>query len=173
MTTYLSIRRAVCDIWRASRFCTNQYKHMHHLCRRIGNYDSKAPKSSMPGSDARSHTTLCTPTINHERVASYIYIYICLLLLISMLWHRQAIFESKGDKLSSSAESRIRTHQGLRHQIIYMCVCIYVLFIFHFKYIYTGYKQSVKLFYPGAHNGQDENHQPYDCLLNRFFQAQI
>ena len=24
-----------------------------------------------------------------------------------MLWHRQAIFESKGDKLSSSAESRI------------------------------------------------------------------
>ena len=44
-------------------------------------------------------------------------IHICLLLLISMLWHRQAIFESKGDKLSSSAESRIRTHQGLRHQI--------------------------------------------------------
>ena len=39
------------------------------------------------------------------------------LLLISMLWHRQAIFESKGDKLSSSAEGRIRTHQGLRHQI--------------------------------------------------------
>ena len=34
-----------------------------------------------------------------------------------MLWHRQAIFESKGDMLSSSAESRIRTHQGLRHQI--------------------------------------------------------
>ena len=45
------------------------------------------------------------------------YIHTCLLLLISMLWHRQAIFESKGDKLSSSAESRIRTHQGLRHQI--------------------------------------------------------
>ena len=33
-----------------------------------------------------------------------------------MLWHRQVIFESKGDKLSSSAEGRIRTHQGLRHQ---------------------------------------------------------
>ena len=32
-----------------------------------------------------------------------------LLLLISMLCHRQAIFESKGDKLSSSAECRIRT----------------------------------------------------------------
>ena len=40
--------------------------------------------------------------------------YTCLLLLILMLWHRQAIFESKGDKLSSSAECRIRT-QGLRH----------------------------------------------------------
>ena len=38
----------------------------------------------------------------------------CLLLLISMLRHRQAIFESKGDKLSSSAECRIRT-QGLRY----------------------------------------------------------
>ena len=31
-----------------------------------------------------------------------------------MRWHRQAIFELKGDKLSSSAECRIRT-QGLRH----------------------------------------------------------
>ena len=37
-----------------------------------------------------------------------------LLLLISTLWHMQAIFESKGDKLSSSAECRIWT-QGLRH----------------------------------------------------------
>ena len=37
-----------------------------------------------------------------------------LLVLISMLWHRQAIFGSKGDTLSSSAECRIRT-QGLRH----------------------------------------------------------
>ena len=40
--------------------------------------------------------------------------YTCLLLLISMLWHRQAIFELKGDKLSSSAECRIQT-QGFRH----------------------------------------------------------
>ena len=37
--------------------------------------------------------------------------YTYLLLLISMLWHRQAIFESKGDKLSSSAECRIRTQR--------------------------------------------------------------
>ena len=48
---------------------------------------------------------------------TWLWRYTYLLLLISMLWHRQAIFESKGDKLSSSAESRIRTHQGLRHQI--------------------------------------------------------
>ena len=58
--------------------------------------------------------------------------YTWLLLLISMLWHRQAIFESKGDKLSFSAECRIRswevsdinspadwrpTHTGYTHRI--------------------------------------------------------
>ena len=43
--------------------------------------------------------------------------YACLLLLISMLRHRQAILESTGDKLLfSAAECKIRT-QGLRHQI--------------------------------------------------------
>ena len=42
--------------------------------------------------------------------------YTYLLLLISMLWHRQAIFKSKGDKLCSSAESRRRTRDP-RHQI--------------------------------------------------------
>ena len=45
---------------------------------------------------------------------TWLWRYSCLLLLISMLWHKQAIFESKGDKLSSSAECRIRT-QGFRH----------------------------------------------------------
>ena len=50
-------------------------------------------------------------------IRTWLWRYTCLLLLISMLWHRQAIFGSKGVKLSSSAESRIRTHQGLRHQI--------------------------------------------------------
>ena len=48
-------------------------------------------------------------------VATPMYIYTCLLLLISMLWHRQAIFKSKGDKLCSSAESRIWTRDP-RHQ---------------------------------------------------------
>ena len=58
-------------------------------------------------------------TYMHACMHAYIHTYThtCLLLLISMLWHRQAIFESKGDKLSSSAECRIRTHQDLRHQI--------------------------------------------------------
>ena len=45
--------------------------------------------------------------------------YYTFMLFISMLWRRQVIFESKGDKLSSSAECRIRT-QGLRHQSITM-----------------------------------------------------
>ena len=49
-------------------------------------------------------------------VCIHIYIHIYLVLLISMLWHRQAIFKSKGDKLCSSAESRIWT-RGPRHQI--------------------------------------------------------
>ena len=48
--------------------------------------------------------------LSHLALAIYI------LLLISMLWHRQAIFKSKGDKLSSSVKYRSRT-QGLRHQI--------------------------------------------------------
>ena len=42
--------------------------------------------------------------------------YTYLLLLISMLWHRQAIFKWKGDKLCSFAECRIWT-RGPRHQI--------------------------------------------------------
>ena len=56
----------------------------------------------------------CIHTCIHSSIHPYIHTYIhtYLLLLISMLWHRQAIFESKGDKLSSSAESRIRT-QGV------------------------------------------------------------
>ena len=50
----------------------------------------------------------------HMILFSFVLLY--LLLLISMLWHRQTIFESKGDTLFSSAECRIRT-QGLRYQI--------------------------------------------------------
>ena len=58
------------------------------------------------------------PTWPHCQVHTYIntYIHTCLLLLISMLWHRQAIFKSKGDKLCSSAERKIWT-RGPRHQI--------------------------------------------------------
>ena len=50
----------------------------------------------------------------HPSIHTYIHTY--LLLLISMLWHRQAIFKSKGDKLCPSAECRIWT-RGPRHQI--------------------------------------------------------
>ena len=54
------------------------------------------------------------PTVSGFR--TWLWWYTCLLLLISMLWHRQAIFKSKGDKLCSSAECRIWT-RGPRHQI--------------------------------------------------------
>ena len=46
---------------------------------------------------------------------TWLWRYACLLLM-SMLWQRQAIFESKGGKLSSSAECRIRS-QGLWNRI--------------------------------------------------------
>ena len=47
---------------------------------------------------------------------TWLWRYTCVLILISMLWHRRAIFDVKGDKLSSCAECRIRT-QGLGHPI--------------------------------------------------------
>ena len=69
-----------------------------------------------------THDNLCKLTPVKQVVVATIVILsrkcsacIYLLLLILMLWHRQAIIKSKGDKLSSSAECRIRTH-GLGHQ---------------------------------------------------------
>ena len=56
-----------------------------------------------------AHTT--SPPVGF---CTWLWRYACLLLLILMLWHRQAILELKGDKLSSSAECRIRI-QDLRH----------------------------------------------------------
>ena len=55
----------------------------------------------------------CMHTYIHTYMHTYIHAYIhtCLLLLISMLWHKQAIFELKGDKLSSSAECGIRAQR--------------------------------------------------------------
>ena len=49
---------------------------------------------------------------------TWLWRYTYLLLLIPMLWHRQAVFKSKGDKLCSSAECRIWP-RGPRHQIAY------------------------------------------------------
>ena len=60
------------------------------------------------------HSAHLTPLSVDFRTWLWRYTY--LLLLISMLWHRQAIFKSKGDKLCSSVEWRIWT-RGLRHQI--------------------------------------------------------
>ena len=44
-------------------------------------------------------------------IRTWLWRYTYLLLLISMLWHRQAVFESKGDKLFSSADCRIQTQR--------------------------------------------------------------
>ena len=60
------------------------------------------------------HSAQLTPLSVDFRTWLWRYTY--LLLLISMLWHRQAIFKSKRDKLCSSAECRIGT-LGPKHQI--------------------------------------------------------
>ena len=60
------------------------------------------------------HSAHLTPLSVDFRTWLWWYTY--LLLLISMLRHRQAIFKSKGDKLCSSAECRLWT-RGPRHQI--------------------------------------------------------
>ena len=60
------------------------------------------------------HSAQLTPLAVDFRTWLWRYTY--LLLLISMLWHRQAVFKSKGDKLCSSAGSRIWTRDP-RHQI--------------------------------------------------------
>ena len=60
------------------------------------------------------HTAHLTPL--SVAFCTWLWRYTYLLLLISMLWHRQAIFKSKGDKLCSSAECRIWT-RGPRCQI--------------------------------------------------------
>ena len=49
-------------------------------------------------------------------IRTWLWRYTYLLLSIWMLWHRHAIFESKGDRLSSSAECRIRTERVFETQ---------------------------------------------------------
>ena len=58
------------------------------------------------------HSAHLTPLSVDFRTWLWRYTY--LLLLISMLWHRQAIFKSKGDKLCYSAECRIWTRGPTR-----------------------------------------------------------
>ena len=60
------------------------------------------------------HSAHLAPLSVHFRTWLLRYTY--LLLLIPMLWHRQAIFKSKGDKFFSSAECRIWT-RGPKHPI--------------------------------------------------------
>ena len=72
---------------------------------------SKNLNSTARPYDQRAHLTPLSVDFR-----TWLWWYTYLLLLILMLWHRQAIFKSKGDKLCSSAECRIWT-RGPRHQI--------------------------------------------------------
>ena len=78
--------------------------------------DTKSPaQTRQPATMISEHSAHSTP--QPFGIRTWLWRYTYLLLLISIIWHRQAMLESKGDKLSSSADCRIRTHQGLRHQI--------------------------------------------------------
>ena len=86
----------------------------------------------MLGGPCLQHITGNTSRLNQPQratIQSTQYIHTCLLLLISMLWNRQAIFKSEGDKLSSSAECRIwYIHTYVRtyiHTHIYIYIYIY------------------------------------------------
>ena len=79
--------------------------------------------SIYPSIHPSTHTYIhaCMHAYIHTYIHTCIHTYIhtdrhTYLLLISMLWHRLAIFISKGDKLCCSAESRIWTRDP-RHQI--------------------------------------------------------
>ena len=62
-----------------------------------------------------AQVSIWTPVCVDSTYITYIHTYIhtlhTCLLLISMLWHRQALFESKRDKLSHFVECRIRTQR--------------------------------------------------------------
>ena len=81
-----------------------------------------------------AHIELC---LQYTHACAHTY----LLLSISMPWHRQAIFESKGDKLSSSAECRIRTQRVSETQSpadwmsADKCTCMHV-------YNYSNYQST-------------------------------
>ena len=77
-------------------------------------YQAKKTWTRQPFPMISEHLALLAPLSVDFRTWLWRYTY--LLLLISMLWHSQAIFKSKGDKLCSSAECRIWT-RGPRHQI--------------------------------------------------------
>ena len=82
----------------------HSYIHTMHACTHPSYHPS-----------IHKHTYIHTYILAYMHTCIHAYIYNTYihtyLLLILMLWHRQAIFESKGDKLSSSAEGRIRTQR--------------------------------------------------------------
>ena len=73
-------------------------------------HQAKKTWTRQPVPMIREHSAHSTPLPVDDR--NWVWRYTCL-LLISMFWHRQAIYESKGDKLSSSAECRIRSWKHL------------------------------------------------------------
>ena len=102
----------------STNLCVYIYTYIHNLC--WFNFSAlaqgnayKPTKESInyraPGGDWTHdpQTEATLPAVRHDCFMPLKLCHTCL-LLIPMLWHRQAIFQSKGEKLSSSAECRIR-----------------------------------------------------------------
>ena len=110
-----------CPLTNRLSYRGSSYKNLNSTARP---YDQRAFSPLDPTAVWHSHLALAMymfVVVNFDALAqasTYIHTYIhtYLLLSISMLWHRQAIFKSKGDKLYSSAECRIWTRDP-RHQI--------------------------------------------------------
>ena len=66
-------------------------------------------------------------------ICTWLWRYTCLLLLISMLWHRQAIFESKGDKLSNR---KYQPYPLLSYFSMVVCQGCLLIHILSLNYIY-------------------------------------
>ena len=81
-----------------------------HFSRLHGNYTWTLKCNILHwGSTVLGVLTLCDPTAGWLSHLALAISHTCL-LLISLLWHRQAIFESKGPKLSSSSAEYMHTY---------------------------------------------------------------
>ena len=92
---------------------SNKIKENSNTVRHFNNGTDHRHSKSCCDQSSPARRTMTThlecPGVNfNTSVLIHTYMFV---LLISMLWHRKTIFESKGDNFSSSAECSIRTQR--------------------------------------------------------------